>query len=244
MKRFGFTCGVLLLAGTASAFDVPPSLVASPATITVIGSITEEFPPDTVDLALAVETHKETAEQAARENAEKIERVIAVLKGLVDQSAGDTVTTSSYSVQPAYEFDDKLRKSRLVGYRTSNQVTVRTMKLGAVGTMIDRALKSGATTVTDIRFSLKEIRKQCEGLLVKAAHRARSEADIVAGALGVRIDGVRHAVPSCGGEQRPAPVFRAMAAGKMMDTAETATPIEAGTLSLSAQVQVDFLLVK
>ena len=121
---------------------------------------------------------------------------------------------------------------------------MKTAKIGGVGGMIDRALKSGANNVTDIRFAIRDNRKQCEGLLVKAAQRARSDAETVSKALGVRIDGIRHVAPSCIGEQRPMPIFRAMAAPRAMDSAEPATPIEAGALALTGQVQVEFILAK
>ena len=246
MKRTVFvTLGISLVALSAWGADpVPPPYGLPPATISVTGSVTEEFFPDTAILNLAVETQKPTAQEAARENAAKSEQVVAAMKGLIDTAAGDTVTTSSYSVQPAYEYDDKLRKNRLIGYRTFNQVTVKTAKISGVGEMIDRARKSGANNVTDIRFAIKDNRKQCEGLLVKAAQRARSDAETVAKALGVRIDGIRHAAPMCSGEQRPTPVFRAMAAPRAMDSAEPATPIEAGALALTGQVQVEFILAK
>ena len=239
------TLGIFLVALSAWGADqVPPPHGPPPATISVTGSVTEEFSPDTAILNLAVETQKPTAQEAARENAAKSEQVVAAMKGLIDTATGDTVTTSSYSVQPAYEYDDKIRKNQLIGYRTFNQVTVKTAKIGGVGEMIDRALKSGANNVTDIRFAIKDNRKQCEGLLIKAALRARSDAETVAKALGVRVDGIRHAAPMCSGEQRPTPVFRAMAAPRAMDSAEPATPIEAGALSLTGQVQVEFILAK
>jgi uncharacterized protein len=99
----------------------------------VTGSVTEEFAPDTAILNLAVETQQSTAQEAAKENAAKSEQVVAAMKGLITVSAGDTVSTSSYSVQPAYEYDDKLRKNRLTGYRTFNQVTVKTAQIGGWG---------------------------------------------------------------------------------------------------------------
>ena len=237
------TVGMLLVSVTVGGADLPFPPCPPPPTITVSGSVTEEFAPDTAILNLAVETQRPTAQEAARDNAARSEEVVAAMKGLVNAAAGDTVTTSSYSVQPAYEYDDMHRKNRLVGYRTFNQVTVKTATITTVGEMIDRALKSGANNVTDVRFAIRDNRTQCEGLLKKAARRAQSDAETVAAALGARIDGIRHAAPSCAGDHRPVPVVRAMAM-KAMESAEPATPIEAGALSLTGQVQVEFLLAK
>ena len=244
MKRTGIIVVALLCSAlSARGADQAPPQGTQPGSISVSGSATEEFSPDTALLNLAVETQKSTAQEAAQENAAKSEQVVSAMKGLITVSAGDTVSTSSYSVQPVYEYDDKLRKNRLTGYRTFNQVTVKTSKIGGVGEMIDRALKSGANNVTDVRFAIKDNRKQCEGLMVKAAQRAKNDAETVAKALGVRVDGIRHASSSCGGDQRPVPIYRAKAM-MAMESAEPATPIEAGALSLTGQVQVEFILTK
>ncbi len=244
MKHTGIiVVGILSLALPVWGADQSLPQGVLPGSISVSGSVTEEFSPDTAILNLAVETQSLTAQEAARKNAVKSEQVVAVLKGLISGSAGDTISTSSYSVQQTSEFDEKLRKNRLTGYRTFNQVTVKTSKIGGVGEMIDRALSSGANNVTDVRFAIKDNRKQCEGLLVKAAQRARSDAETVARSLGVRIDGIKHVAPSCGGDQRPVPMYRAKAM-MAMDGAEPATSIEAGVLSLTGQVQVEFILVR
>ncbi len=241
-KSTVLTFALLAMAFSVRAAEQP--LPPAPGIISVTGSVTEEFPPDTAILNLAVETQKPTAQEAARENAAKSEQVVAVMKGLVNGEAGDSVTTSSYTVQPAYEYDDKLRKNRLTGYRTFNQVTVKTARIGGVGEMIDRALTSGANNVTEIRFAIRDNRKQCEGLLIKAAQRARRDAETVATALGVRVDGIHHLSPTCSGEPRPMPMMRAMAAPRAMDAAEPATPVEAGALALTGQLQAEFLLSK
>jgi uncharacterized protein len=244
MKRTGIiTACTLFAALSAWGADLAPSPGSTPGSISVSGSVTEEFSPDSAILNLAVETQRGTAQEAARENAVKSEQVVSAMKGLITASAGDTVNTSSYSVQPTYDYDDKLRKNRLTGYRTFNQVTVKTSRIGGVGELIDRALKSGANNVTDVRFAIRDNRKPCEGLLVKAAQRAKSDAETVAAALGVRVDGIRHVSPSCGGDQRPVPVYRAKAM-MAMEGGEPATPIEAGVLALTGHVQVEFTLEK
>jgi uncharacterized protein YggE len=235
---------VLLISAATWGADQSTAGGPQPGTISVSGSVTEEFSPDTAVVNLAVETQKETAQESARENAAKSEKVVEAMKVLIDTAAGDMVTTSSYSVQPAYQYDEKLRKNQVIGYRTFNQVTVKTARIGGVGEIIDRALKSGANNVTDIRFAIRDNRKQCVWLLVKAAERAQKDAETVARALGVRLDGIRHITPTCSGDQRPIPVFRAMAASRAMDGAEPATPVEAGALAMTGQVQVEFLLAR
>ena len=71
----------------------------------------------------------------------------------------------------------------------------------------------------------------------------RTNGPASAAALGGRVAGVRHVVPSCSGDQHPVPIYRAKAM-MVMESAEPATPIEAGSLALTGQVQVEFILAK
>lgn len=224
---------------SASSEDKPEKT----STIAVTGTATDEVPPDTAVITLAVETHAKTAGEAARENSKVTEQVIAVLKKLVNTGAGDTVRTSSYQVQPEYEYDKARRKNVVTGYRTTNQVTVETGLISRVGEIIDRSLAAGANNVSNVRFILRNDRKYCEGLLVKAAGRARSDAETVAGALGVELSGIRHIAPACH-KEGPPPVFRGAAFMKAAEMAEPTTPIEAGTLTLNSSVAVEFYLEK
>lgn len=80
-------------------------------------------------------------------------------------------------------------------------------------------------------------------VITLAAERARGEAEVVAGALGVRLAGIRHIAPVCH-KEGPSPVFRGAAMMKAAESAEPTTPIEAGTLTLNSSVAVEFYLEK
>ncbi|MBI1922375.1 MAG: SIMPL domain-containing protein [Geobacter sp.] len=243
MKRFAIGCTLLfisVLGPTLPLYGMDGTKEEKPPVITVTGTATDEFPPDTAILSLAVETKAETVDEASRQNNSRSEKVISVLKKLLDIPAGDTIRTSAFSVQPVYEYDDKKRRNILTGYRVLNRVTVSTSVTRMVGELIDRGLKNGANNVDDIRFVLKDDRKACEGLLVKAVERARADAETVARALGTEIGGVRQLTPSCTGEQPP--IIMGMARAKTMEAADVATPIEAGSNKVHGTVTVEFYL--
>ena len=243
MKRSALACSLLLisaLASTLPAYGMDGTKEEKPPVITVTGTASDEFPPDTAIVSLAVETRAATVDEASRQNNSRSEKVIVALKKLLDIPAGDTIRTSAFSIQPVYEYDDKKRRNLLTGYRVLNRVTVSTSGTRMVGELIDRGLKNGANNVDEIRFVLKDNRKACEGLLVKAVERARADAETVARALGTELGGVRQATPSCTGEQPP--IIMGMARAKTMEAADIATPIEAGTNRVHGSVTVEFYL--
>lgn len=243
MKRFAIACTLLfipVLVSALPAYGMDGAKEDKPPVITVTGTATDEFSPDTAIVSLAVETRAETVDDASHENNSRTEKVIAALKKLLDIPAGDSIRTSAFSIQPVYEYDDKKRRNLLTGYRVLNRVTVSTSGTRMVGELIERGLKNGANNVDEIRFVLKDDRKACEGLLVKAVARARADAVTVARALGTEVGGVRQATPSCTGEQPP--IIMGFARAKTMEAADAATPIEAGTNKVHGSVTVEFYL--
>lgn len=243
MKRSALASSLLVTLAILAALPVhgmDGAREEKPPVITVTGTASDEYPPDTAIVSLAVETKAATVEEASRDNNSRSEQVISALKKGIEPAAGDSIRTSSFSVQPVHEYDNRTRRNILTGYRVVNQVTVTTSRTRMVGDMIDRGLKNGANSVGDIRFVLKDDRKICEGLLVKAVERARADAETVVRALGTEIVGVRQAIPSCSGEQPP--IIMGMARAKTMEAADAVTPIEAGTNKVHGSVTVEFYL--
>lgn len=205
--------------------------------IRVSGSAEEDFMPDTAIVVIAVETTAGTVKEAGAQNNVKAERVVAVLKKTLGE--GDTLKTSSYNVQPVYEYDTVRKRSVLAGYRVLNQVTVRTKKVKEAGGLIDAAVMAGANRVEGLRFVVSDYSPLCEGVLKRASRRAIEEAGIVAASFGVKIKGVKEISPSCSIEGER-PVYRY--AGKEAKAAEAPAPIEAGAVKISADVTAVFYI--
>jgi len=209
------------------------------ATISVTGVASEFFPPDIVTVTLSVETQSRTASESVAQNSKISEKVVNTLKALIDPSSGDLIKTSSFSVRPVYEYDTVRKKSVLTGYRAINQVTVKTTKVAAAGSVIDRAIESGANRVQNITFSLAEEKDYCDSVLKKAAEKARREAAVVAQSFGMKVTGIKHISPSCRKEFPPIP--REMRVEAKAAEAP-ATPIEAGDIAVYGSVSVEFFI--
>jgi len=211
-------------------------------TISVTGEARDFFAPDTVMITLTVETTAKTAGEAVSGNGKRAEQVVKALKLLISPGKGDSIKTSSFSVQPVYEYDSLKKRNLLTGYRSRHQVTVRTTKIGVAGEIIDSGVQNGANEVGGVSFVLTELKEYCEGVYKKAADKAKRDAAFVAGTMGARISGIKSISPSCGTET-PRPVYRQpMLAAQAAPSPETA--IEAGDIAVNASVAVVFYLEK
>jgi len=196
------------------------------------GEATVSAKPDRAEINIGVVTHGPTAESSSQQNAEQTSQVMTTLKRIV--ASGGELKTSGYSVSPEYDYP-KDGKPRLNGYQTSNTVQVTLNDLALLGPVIDKSVSSGANEITGIAFSLKDdlaIRQQA---LSEAAQKAKTNAEAIARALGLKVVGVLSAESSAMGGIRPLPVAFMKAEAGM---ARAPTPVEAGDLDIHATVTV------
>ena len=106
------------------------------------------------------------------------------------------------------------------------------------GKVIDAALNNGANEINSLDFSTSDTKAVRKVALLNAVQDARDKADIIAKGLGKRIVGIQSVSESTGYiETRRFGGNMLIAAAK-----DAATPIAPGSLSLTANVHVDFIL--
>jgi uncharacterized protein YggE len=199
--------------------------------VTVAGDSIVQAQPDTAILTLSVVTQSKTAIEAQQENARKSDALVRTLKSAAGANA--EVKTSGYVLQPMRVYREN-QPPTITGYEARNSVTVVLSDLTKVGTVIDAAAQAGANDVSGISFSLKQDRPARDEALRQATREAMSKAQVMAQALGGRV--VRIVEVQEEGTVRPLPMYEAR-----MDTfkvAGAATPIEVGTLDVTARVQL------
>jgi uncharacterized protein YggE len=168
-------------------------------TITVSGFGQVNIQPDKAILTIGVTTQNISAQDAVKENAEIMSRLISNLKSIgIDTSQ---IRTIYYNVNPIY---DCCSQQKLTGYSVSNQIEVTVLSQGnvtslgiRVGQVIDVASSSGANTIYGIVFSASDSTFSVAKMqaLTMAAHDASKQANTLAKALGVNITGVVSASP-------------------------------------------------
>jgi uncharacterized protein YggE len=243
LKRIA--CLALLLVPTAVQAQQPTE---QPRTLSVSAQGTIEREPEQGLVLLAVESEATTARAAADANADRMTQLVAALRraGVPERN----IRTLSYELRPEYSRTvprpDQPRieePPRIVGYRAINMVQVTVDTVSRLGGIIDTAISSGANRVANISFRLRDYHAAHLEAVALAMRNARREAEAVAEAAGERLGpafsintGGFHAPPP-----PPAPMMYARGAEMQQDMA-MATPVESGTLTITAMVSVVYIL--
>ena len=208
-----------------------------PSILSVSGSGAVQSAPDQATVTLGVVTQGATAGDAQQENAAKAAAIRGALLAL--GVADKDIQTEDYNFRPEYSRD---RNERVIaGYTASNTIRVRVRDVAMVGDVVDAALANGANTVHSLDFSIRDTNALRQKALESAVKDAREKADAIARALGSRIIGVQRVTENTGMFQ---PRQSNLMMAKSMDAAAESTPIDGGTMSLTADVHIDFILAQ
>ena len=157
--------------------------------------------------------------------------------GVTTQGEEKDIQTRNYSFYPNYS-TEKDHRNEVTGYTVNNSVIVVVRDIKLTSKVIDAALNNGANEINSLDFSTSDTKAVRKVALLNAVQDARDKADIIAKGLGKRIVGIQSVSESTGYiETRRFGGNMLMAAAK-----DAATPIAPGSLSLTANVHVDFIL--
>ena len=219
---------------TVLACAVPATVLAQQppvSSIRVTGDARVTAKPDRVQIDIGVTTRAQQSQEAAAQNARQVDAVLAAVR----KAAGPTAVlkTISYSLNPNYQYHPNGGEPTLQGYTAVNVVQVTLDELGKIGAVIDAATQSGANRVEGIQFTLRDQDAVRAEALREAASRARAEADVLAAALGLKVLRVLSVEEN---SPRVVPVRVYGGTPRAMAAAAPATPVEAGTLDVTADV--------
>jgi uncharacterized protein len=222
-----------VLLGVAAAMAPAFAQQAAPvSSIRVSGDSQLTAQPDRVQIELGVTTRATHSAEAAAQNA----RAVAAVLAAVRQAAGPAAVlkTISYALNPNYQYHASGGEPTITGYSASNVVQVTLDELAKIGSVIDSATQAGANQVQGIQFTLRDQDALRATALREAATRARAAAEVLAGALGLKIVRVLSAEEN---SPRLVPVrYRGTPRAASSAVAQVATPVEAGTLDITAEV--------
>lgn len=208
------------------------ALAAEPAVIAVEGTGTYSLAPDQASVEFSVETNAKTVQLAQAENAQKASQLSAALSR---QGIYNKDIQSTYSMRPVYDNKDY---SKITGYVAENRFHVVVNDIGKLGEVMDAAMANGATQVSSVSYGLKDEKSARNEALRLAVQDARSKADVIASALGVKIIGIRLAT-----EQGTNMGRYELAAARMMKAGSNdaaPTPVAPGTIDFNANVHVEY----
>lgn len=218
--------------GGAAQNQVVAGDVKRSTRVMVSGDSIVQAQPDTAILTISVVTQAKRAIDAQQQNAAQSDAVVRTLKSAA--GSGAEVKTTGYSLQPQRVYREN-QPPTITGYEARNTVVVTIGDLTKVGDVIDAAALSGANDVGGIAFTLRKDRPARDEALALATREAISKAQVIAQALGGRV--VRILEIQEEGTARPRPMFEAEM-GRAMAQKAISTPIEVGSLEITARVQV------
>ena len=202
---------------------------AEAATIQVTGSGMATVAPDLAVVTLGVTVQAPTAGEAMSQNATRQQAVIAALQDRGVEARD--IQTSGLSLSPMQDYSREGQPPRITGYQAGNVVTVRVRDLQQMGATIDAIVAAGANEVQGISFQRNDPAETEAEARRRAVANARDRAEVIAAAAGQRLGRLIAISDTAQGAAPPEPMMmRAMAAGK------DSTPVQAGELSVSAEV--------
>ena len=215
---------ILLAAPSASS----ATATFAPGVITSGDAIVSKK-PDLAIISVGVESKESTAAAAQQDLAAKAGKLIARVKAL--GVADKDINTAGYFVGPNY-----VSSNTIDGYRASEQLLLKWHSVDTVGKTLDALVQEGGGTQISVGFTLADLKAAQAEARSLAIGDARSRAQAMAGAAGVKlgkvlrvsdlsVTGYRSANYDLGGAAAPA-----------------STQVPVGQLDVQVSVEVDFAI--
>lgn len=234
---------LILAAIAAASLLAPAAAIAGPAAtqIVVTGQGSSSAMPDMATEMFTLSTNADRAADAAGDNNARYERLTKALQALGIPAAD--IRTTSYNVsytpppppQPSQPGNVVPARERS-GYFVYRGVSVTLHKLSLVGKAIDAAIGAGVTDIGGVNFGIADRKAQQAQALRNAVRDARTQAEAMAAAAGLRI--VRVRIMQQGFSSMPVPMVKM--AADMGPAPAPPTQIEPGSVETQATVTVTY----
>lgn len=235
--------GLLLTSGTIQAQSLSSEDIN---TLTVSANAVKEVTPDTVEVNIEVQTENTKSMQVAmNENNRISQEVLSGLNEVIDKKNGDYVKTSDFGADSLYVYNGS--KRTFDKYQVTNMVVVHTKSIDKIPVIIEKAIKLGASGVSNLNFSVSNYEQYREELLTCAIKKAEKQAKVAATASGVTIKNVKDItiINSENGYARTryaAVNLKAdMASGAGLEGVTTPS-IEPGVIKIQADVKITYAI--
>ncbi|UCZ54002.1 SIMPL domain-containing protein [Bacillus shivajii] len=202
----------------------------SKRTLVVFGKGIVSAQPDEAKITVGVITEGRQLQEVQQENAQVSSQVIASLTELGIPEAN--IQTVEYRVDMQYDYIDGKQVFR--GYRVTHQFQITIDQIDETGVVVDTAVASGANTVSNIQFTLKDPSQEYNDALRQAIQQAENKANVMADEQNISLNPVPEKIEELREEEAVQP-FQPM----LFATAE-ATPIQPGTLQITARVKMTY----
>jgi len=141
--------------------------------------------PDLGIITLSVISEAKTVASAMSDNTENMNSIIQAMK---DQGIEDKdLKTTSFNVNPRYNYTENYRERILAGYEVSQNLQVKIRDLDKVGDVIQRATDSGANDISQLQLTVDNKDELKEEARKQAIEKAKAKAKELTSQLGVKL---------------------------------------------------------
>ncbi len=197
--------------------------------------------PDIATLAVGVEAQSTNVSEAQAEASAAMNKVVAALKA--DGVAEKDIQTQYFNISQVTKWDDQKQTQIVIGYRVSNSVQVKIRDLSKAGQIIDDVTAAGGdlTRINGITFSLEDPTAAAKQARDLAMADAKAKAEQMAADGGVKLGKPTYISESS--YYPPLPTQMAYDSGRSTMASAVVTPVSAGEMEITVNVQVAYSIL-
>lgn len=205
INSFIYFCGIVLIFLWLIKFldiSYPLTIVTTNKSteMSVVGEGKVEVVPDTASVELGISVmNLDSVEKVEQKISQTNNAILAALLKLGIKK--EDVKTSNYSINPEYNYEDKIGK--ISGYTGNVTITVKIKDVKKSPQVISEATKSGANQVYGLSFSVENPSAYREKARNKAIENAKEQAQKMASALGIKLGKVTNIIESTPNNSSP-----------------------------------------
>lgn len=196
----------------------------------VTGAATLQATPDQAIITLGVQTENIDPKLAQQENSQTISEIVSTLRTL--GIAEENIKTSDYRIDPQYKYVDG--KEIFQNYKLQHMLQIKTNDIEKVGAIVDSAVKQGANSISNVRFTLSNSDAYYNQALSLALSKAYQKARTLTGAINTRLNPIPIHI-----EELPVTTPPIVYQTSSFSKAST-TPLMPGELLITATVRVTY----
>ncbi|OGG51885.1 hypothetical protein A2704_06745 [Candidatus Kaiserbacteria bacterium RIFCSPHIGHO2_01_FULL_54_36b] len=212
-------------------------------TVTVTGQGQATMPPDVARVSFTVQNSATTVAEAQEATTEQANAAIAFVKevGVAERD----VKTLAYTISPQYSYPNLCPPgalcpayggtAKITGYEVSETVQVTVRNLSNVGALLEGLGTRGVQNVSGPSFALDDSTAGYDAARADAIAKAKEEARLLAGQLGVRLGRIVNFSESSDGS-----MSYGMGADTMVKTAAALPSVQIGENTYNASVSITY----
>ncbi len=231
---------ILVFLWVVKVFDIsyPLTIVSTNKSteLSVVGEGKVDVLPDTAYVELGISAF-------SPDSVDKVEQKISETNNSIINALGslgikkEDIKTSNYSINPEYNYEDKINK--ISGYNGNVTLTVKIKDVKKASLVLGMATKAGANQVYGLRFSVENPSIYREKARNNAISNAKEQAQKMAKTLGINLGKISNIIESSPGSIAPF-YARTMDAKGLGGAESISANIETGSQTITSTVTLYF----